>query len=118
MNFGRFLNLALAVFLTVATAVTPSVAPAAARALSSIGNADMQSTSGAMPCCPDGQNSKDCQDCPLLAVCALRTAQPGPSPIEALPLRYANRTAYSVLEEVPADGLKRPPPDHPPRNLS
>ena len=118
MDVRRLINLALAVFVTVGLAVAPLVAPAAAIRTSAVGTADLSSMSGAMPCCPDEQNSKDCQDCPLLAICALKTAQPDRSPTEALPLRHAIRTAHSVLDDVPADGLKRPPPDHPPRNLS
>ncbi|WP_308200346.1 hypothetical protein [Bradyrhizobium sp. 190] len=93
----------------------PLVTPTSLKASEAVGMASM---SADMQCCPDEQNSKDCQDCPLLAICALKTAQPGRSPTEALPLRHAIRTAHSVLDDMPADGLKRPPPDHPPRNLS
>src|SRR6185312_11978030 len=71
-----------------------------------------------MACCPDGQKSKDCQDCPLMAMCVLKTTQAGPSAAEALPLRHAVRTVHSVLNDAPADELDRPPPDQPPRNLT
>ena len=108
---ARFLAISVIANLVLAPVVTPT----ALKASDAIGMASM---SADMPCCPDEQNSKDCQDCPLLAICALKTAQPGRSPTEALPLRHAIRTAHSVLDDVPADGLKRPPPDHPPRNLS
>ncbi|WP_366518530.1 hypothetical protein [Bradyrhizobium sp.] len=95
--------------------LAPVVTPTALKASETIGMAWM---SADMPCCPEEHNSKDCQNCPLLAICALKTAQPGRSPTEALPLRQAIRTAHSVLDDAPADGLKRPPADHPPRNLS
>ena len=107
---ARFLAISVIASLNLAPVVTPT----ALKALDAIGMASM---SADMPCCPD-EKSKDCQDCPLLAICALKTAEPGRSPTEALPLRHAIRTAHSVLDDVPADGLKRPPPDHPPRNLS
>jgi hypothetical protein len=70
-----------------------------------------------MACCPDGQKSKDCRDCPLIAMCVLKTIQAGPSSTEALPLRHAVPNVHSVLNDAPADGLNRPPPDQPPRNL-
>ena len=108
---ARFLAISVIANLVLAPLVTPS-AVKAAEAIA------MASISADMTCCPDEQNSKDCQDCPLLAICALKTAQPDRSPTDALPLRHAIRTAHSVLDDVPADGLKRPPPDHPPRHRS
>ena len=118
MDVRRLINLALAVFVTVGLAVAPLVAPVAAIGISAVGTADLASMSEAMPCCPDEHKSKDCQDCPLIAICALKTAQPDRSPTEALPLRHAIRTAHSVLDDVLRDGLGRPPPDHPPRTLA
>jgi hypothetical protein len=78
----------------------------------------MQSMSTDMPCCPDQQKSTDCQDCPLVAMCILKTAQAGPSMAAALPLRYAIRTAHLVTDDVPGDDLDRPPPEQPPRTLA
>jgi hypothetical protein len=51
-------------------------------------------------------------------MCILKTAQAGPSLTAALPVRHAIRTSHSVLDDVLADGLDRPPPDHPPRILA
>ena len=115
MVLRRLIARLLAISVIASLVLAPVVTPTALKASDAIGMASM---SADMPCCPDEQNSKDCQDCPLLAICALKTAQPGRSPTEALPLRRAIRTAHSVRDDVPADGLKRPPPDHPPRNLS
>jgi hypothetical protein len=117
MDVRRFLNLALAVFVTAGLAVAPLGAPAIAGLPHAGGMADM-SMSADMPCCPDEQKSKDCQDCPLVAMCVLKTAQAGPSLASALPVRHAIRTVHSVLNDAPADGLNRPPPDQPPRNLA
>ncbi len=109
---ARFLAISVIANLVLAPMVVPATAMAASDA---IGVASMPAD---MPCCPDEQKSKDCQDCPLLAICALKTAQPGRSPTEALPLRHATRTAHTFLDDALADGLDRPPPGHPPRYLS
>ena len=114
MNLRRLLNLALAVLVTVSLFVAPLVAPAAAAQLHVGGLMDMSMLAD-MPCCPDEQKSKNCQDCPLFAMCFLKTTQVGPSPTEALPLRHAIRTEHSFIDDAPAAGLVRPPPDHPPR---
>ena len=114
MVLRRLIARLLAISVIASLILAPVVTPTALKASDTIGMASM---SADMPCCPD-EKSKDCQDCPLLAICALKTAEPGRSPTEALPLRHAIRTAHSVLDDVPADGLNRPPPDHPPRNLS
>jgi hypothetical protein len=126
MDFRRLLNLALAVFVTVALAVAPLVTPAAAQ--SSMGgmmdmsmSADMSSmdmSSMDMPCCPDNEKNKGCQDCPLVAMCVLKTVQAGPSATAAMPLRHPVRTVHVVLNDAPAAGQNRPPPDQPPRNLA
>lgn len=117
MDFRWFLNLALAVFVTAGLAVAPLVAPVPAKEPSVSEMADMSTMSADMPCCPDAQNSKNCQDCPLIAMCILKTVQAGPSLAAAMPVRHGIRTVHSVFDDAPADGLNRPPPDHPPRYL-
>jgi hypothetical protein len=116
MDSRRLLNFALAVFVTVGLSLAPLATPAAAAPRHAAGMTDM-AMSADMPCCPDEQKSKDCQDCPLVAMC-VQTAQAEPESTAALPLRHAMRTAHSVMNDAPADGLERPPPDHPPRNLA
>ena len=116
MDFRWLLKLGLAVFVTVGLAVAPLVTPAAVAQPYMGGMMDM-SMSADMPCCPDEQKNKNCQDCPLAAICVLKSVQAGPSLTAAQPVRHAIRTAHSVLDDAPADGLDRPPPDHPPRNL-
>jgi hypothetical protein len=117
MDFRRLYKFALAVFVTVGLAVAPLATPAAAAPSHAAGMMDM-SMSADMPCCPDEQKNKDCQDCPLVAMCVLKTAQAGPSMAQALPLRHSIWTAHSFRDDAPAEGLVRPPPDHPPRNLA
>jgi hypothetical protein len=112
----RLLKIAFAVFVTLGLALAPLAAPAAAAQARADGMTDM-SMSSDMSCCPDEQKSKDCQDCPLVAMCVLKTAQAGPSEAAALPLRHAIRTTHLVADDVIGDGLTRPPPHQPPRTL-
>ncbi|TYL83880.1 hypothetical protein FXB38_16990 [Bradyrhizobium cytisi] len=110
-TFKWLIALAVAAGLMVAPLSLPAVAAPQAAAASD----NMQSMSADMPCCPDQQKSTGCQDCPLVAMCILKTAQAGPSIVAALPLRYAVRTAHFVTDDVLGDGLDRPPPEQPPR---
>ncbi|MBX9651582.1 MAG: hypothetical protein K2X57_31480, partial [Xanthobacteraceae bacterium] len=80
--------------------------------------ADVSSMAADMPCCPDEQKSKTCTDCPVIAICVLTTAQVAPPATSALPVRHAVRTTHALRDDVFADGLDRPPPDQPPRNLA
>lgn len=115
MNLRRLLNLVRADLVTVGLVVSPLTTRAAAADPQENGTMGM-SMSADMPCCPDEQKNKDCQDCPLV-MCILKTAQAGPSLTAVLPVRHAIRTSHSVLDEMLADGLDRPPPDQLPRNL-
>lgn len=115
----RILNLVLAVLVTAGLMVAPLVTPAAAGPVTMASDMQMaggQDMSADMPCCPDQQNNKPCQDCPLLATCMLKVLQSGPAAVTA--------TLYSralgllrPLDDTIADGLTRPPPDHPPRSI-
>lgn len=116
MNLRGLLRVAFAVLVTAGLTLAPLAAPAAAAQARSDGMSDM-SMSADMSCCPDEQKGKDCQDCPLVAMCILKTAQAGPSMVAALPLRHAIRTTHLVADDVIGDGLTRPPPHQPPRTL-
>ena len=116
MNLRRLLNLAFAVFVTAGLALAPMAVPAAAARAQSGSMTDM-SMSADMPCCPDEQKSKNCQDCPVIAMCILTTAQTAPSTAAALPLRHPVRTTHTFRDDVLVVGLDRPPPDQPPRSL-
>ena len=117
MILRRLLRLALAVFVTVGLTLAPLAAPAAVAQARLDGISDM-SMSAEMPCCPDEQKSKDCQGCPLVAMCILKAAQAGPSEAAALPVRHPIRTTHLVADDLVGDGLTRPPPDQPPRTLA
>src|ERR1700709_901283 len=130
MVFRLFITRLLAIAIVVGLAVAPVAAPAAMQAQMAAGMtdmpemadissvADMSSMAADMPCCPDEQKSKTCTDCPIIAMCALTTAQAGPPATPALPVRHAVRTTHALGDDVFADGFSRPPPDQPPRNLA
>src|SRR6266702_268130 len=118
MLLRRLIARLLAIAVIAGLSLAPLATPAAARALAVSGMTGMSSMSADMPCCPDEQKSGDCGDCPLIAMCVLKTVQAGPSLAAAMPVRHAIRTAHSVRNDTLADGLVRPPPDHPPRILA
>src|SRR5215207_1370273 len=99
MNIQRLLNLALAVFVTAGLALAPMAAPALGADAQS-GSMSDTAMSADMPCCPDEHKSKDCQDCPLMAMCILKTAQARPSTVAAMPLRHPVRTTHSFRDDV------------------
>ena len=123
MVFRLFISRLLTILIVAGLAVAPVAAPAAMQA--SIMHAsmaaemtEMSSMAAEMPCCPDEQKSKTCSDCPVIAICVLTTAQVAPPATSALPVRHAVRTTHALRDDVFADGLDRPPPDQPPRNLA
>ncbi len=129
MVFRLFITRLLAILIVAGLAVAPVAAPAAMQAsimhasmaadmtgMSSV--ADVPPMAADMPCCPDEQKSKTCTDCPVIAICVLTTAQVAPPETSALPVRHAVRTTHALRDDVFADGLDRPPPDQPPRNLA
>ncbi len=118
MNLRRLIGRLLAVFVIVGLAAAPLVSPVAAERLSVGEMSDMAATSGDMQCCPDGQKSNSCQDCPLVAMCMLTIAQAEPSPANVIQVSFQTRSLSFALVDVVADGLIGAPPDHPPRILT
>jgi hypothetical protein len=118
MVLRRLIARLLAIAVIAGLSFAPLAAPTAAQELAVSDMAGMSSMSADMPCCPDEQKSKDCRDCPLIAMCVVKTVQGGPSLVAAMPVRHAIRTAHSIRDDVLADGLNQPPADQPPRNLA
>lgn len=117
MNVRRFLRLLLAVLVTAGLTVAPLVTPAVAgHSMAPMQMADAQDMPDDMSCCPDEKNSKQCQDCPPVAICMLKVLQAGPS-ITPVTVRVPARELLRPLDDVIAAGLTRPPPEHPPRHL-
>lgn len=118
MVFRLLMTRLLAIAIVAGLVLAPVAAPAAMPASMAAGMTEMSSMPADMPCCPDEQSHKACTDCPLVAMCVMATAQAAPPETSALPVRHAVRTAHALRDDVFADGLTRPPPDQPPRNLA
>ena len=134
MEIRQLLKLLVALLVTASLILAPLATPAAAEhLLSSAGahmagahdmsNMDMANMDMAdmvmadMPCCPDKEKSPACHDCPLLAICMMQVLLAGPS---TRPVGVNRRLGEQLrpLDDIIADGLARPPPDHPPRTLA
>jgi hypothetical protein len=115
MNLRRLIGNLLAVFLIVGLVAAPLVTPAAAKRLPVGEMSDMAAMPGDMPCCPDGQKTNSCPDCPLVATCMLTIAQAEPFPTNAIQVVFQTRRLSYALIDLIADGLVGVPPDHPPR---
>jgi hypothetical protein len=115
MNLRRLIGRLLAVFVIVGLVAAPLLTPAAAKRLPVGEMSDMSAMSGDMPCCPDGQKSNSCPDCPLVATCMLTIAQVEPSPANVIQISFQTRRLSYALVDLIADGLAGSPPYHPPR---
>lgn len=115
MNLRRLIGRLLTVFVIVGLVAAPLVTPAAAKPLAAAEMTDMAAMSDAMPCCPDGQRSNNCLDCPLVAMCMLNIAQAEPSPTDGVQVSFQTSRPLSPPDDLIADGLIGSPPDHPPR---
>ena len=119
MALRRLINLVLALCVTIGLAMGPVVTPAAAMqasmAMDDMVTMSPDAMSADMPCCPSEPQSKNCPDCPLMAICVMKSVQAGPSLAPAMMVRHAVRTSHLFMDDVLADGIVRPPPDHPPR---
>jgi hypothetical protein len=118
MNLRQLTSRLLAVFAIVGLIFAPLVTPAAAKRLSVGEMSDMAAMPGDMPCCPDSQKSKGCQDCPLVATRMLTIAQADSSPTNSIQVFFQARRLSFALIHLTADGLTGAPPDHPPRILT
>jgi hypothetical protein len=118
MDARKLLRFLLAFLVTVGLAIAPLATPAAAEHSMASGTmqmADMSDMTADMPCCPDTQKN-DCKDCPLIAICILKVLQAGPS-VSAAAMQLSAGERLRPLDDAVAQGLVRPPPDHPPRSL-
>lgn len=116
----RFLNLLIALSVAAGLVSMPLAVPAHAHSAPPVmtSSDEMQTMDADMPCCPhEQQKSKDCQDCPLVGFCLAKSTQVGPAATSALLDRTSLHAVLLAADDVIADGLERPPPDHPPRIL-
>ena len=117
MRFRRLSELFLAVILIAGLAVAPWAAtPAVAMHGHAAAMADMSDMTADMPCCPDKQKAADCDNCPLLGLCALKATQADRS-AAAILIRAPIHLVLVAANDVLREGPDHPPPDHPPRTL-
>jgi hypothetical protein len=120
VNVRQLFRLLLAVLVTAGLMIAPLATPAMAEhsmAGKMMQMADMPDMAGDMPCCPDQQKNKGCQDCPLVAICML-SALPAKPSTDAVLIRRPLHQRLPAFDDMIADGLVRPPPDRPPRLLA
>lgn len=117
MGFRRLLNFALAVFVIAGLVAAPLVTPVAAKPLSNSEMTGMAAMPADMPCCPDKQKSNDCHECPVVAMC-VSSMQAMPVTAGAILIRHPTRALLVAFDDIISEGLDRPPPDQPPRNLA
>jgi hypothetical protein len=118
MNLRRLIGRLLAVFVIVGLVVAPLVSRVVAKRMAVGEMSDMAAMSDDMQCCPDGQKSNSCQDCPLVAMCMLTIAQAEPSPTDGIQISFQTHRLSFALVDFTADSLIGDPPDHPPRILT
>jgi hypothetical protein len=136
MSPKRLLNLLIALTVAAGLLSAPFAAPAVAKvhhtassemqAMADDAHAmhgDTHATSEAtmadgMPCCPDeGAPAKDCDSCPLMALCSVSTSFPTPSGALVPAPAAMGQAAFALPDDLLIDGLSARPPDHPPRTI-
>ncbi len=115
MKLERVIRAIIATLVVAGLAVAP-LGPAAAAQLSGPVPSDMTMPAH-MPCCPDEQQTDDCKDCPLLAICMLKNVMADHA-FATIVVHLAGHTELAGLDDPLLVGLDTPPPDHPPRNLA
>ncbi|MGQ0683752.1 hypothetical protein [Bradyrhizobium sp.] len=119
MNPRRLFNWLIVLTVAVGLLSAPSSAPAVAKAHDAVAG-EMLAAADGMPCCPgEGTTpAKDCDACPLMALCSMTMPIPAPTAASAFaPLPMA-QAAFALPDDLLIDGLSARPPDHPPRNLA
>jgi hypothetical protein len=117
MDPRKIFNCLIAITVAAGLLIAPLSAPAMAAPHPTAVADEMQAMASDMPCCPD-QKAKDCGSCPFIALCMLTITLPAPDGAAALIDRTFSRSAFALPDDLLVDGLDRPPPDQPPRNLA
>jgi len=110
----------LAVFLIAGLVYAPLTARATANPAASMSMASMSggaaSVSADMPCCPDQSKPVDCADCPLMAICMVKTLQ-APSSTGVVGIQPLTLRMLLPRSDPEAESLSLLPPPKPPRLL-
>lgn len=118
MKISTHLGRLLAIFLIAGLVFAPLSAPANAGMAVGTSMAEMAAAEMAadMPCCPDKSAPMDCDQCPVMAICFVKTFQEPTSAgvIEVQPITVRMLSPHS---DPQAEGLNYLPPPRPPRFL-
>jgi hypothetical protein len=124
MKFRAVMRWLLVVGIAMGVAIGPAARLIAAMPSAATGPAMMASATDEdamqmaddMLCCPDQTKAKkDCDNCPLVALCMMTLSLPAPSGTGVLIERYPLRTAFAAIDDLLIGGLGAKPPDYPPR---
>ena len=113
MKISIHLGRLLAIFLIAGLVLAPLSAPANAATHASIAAVEM---SADMPCCPDKSAPMDCDQCPLMAICMVKTFQE-PSSAGVIEVRPVAVRLLAPRSDPAMEGLNYLPPPRPPRSL-
>jgi hypothetical protein len=111
----------VAVFLIVGLVIAPLSARAngggmASMAMTSMSGDGMAAMSDDMPCCPDKSAPVDCDQCPLMALCASATLQ-APHPVGIADLQPVDVQTLLPGSDPDVESVGYSPPPKPPRSL-
>jgi hypothetical protein len=116
VNISTHISRLLAILLIAGLVLAPfSVANAAKDAVKGAATA-MVEMSADMPCCPDKSAPMDCDQCPLMAICMLKTFQ-APSSAGVVGVRPVTLRMIAPRSDPASDGQNYLPPPRPPRSL-
>ena len=117
---STYLARLLAIFLIAGLVFAPLSAPAnagmgmaAPTAATEMAAAEMAAD---MPCCPDKSAPMDCDQCPLMALCMVKTFHE-PSPVGVNEIRPVTVRLLVPASDPQGDSLGQFPPPRPPRLL-
>jgi len=113
VNISTHLGRLLAILLIAGLVFAPFSAPANAAKAAPTTTVEM---SADMPCCPDKSAPMDCDQCPLMAICMVKTFQE-PSTADIIEIRPVTVRMLAPHSDPQAEGLNYLPPPRPPRSL-
>jgi hypothetical protein len=111
----------LAVFLIAGLVFAPLAVRAsgdsmASMPIASMSGDDMADMSDDMPCCPDKSAPVDCDQCPLMALCAATPLQ-APLPAGVVEIRPVTLRMLLPGSDPEVESVAYSPPPKPPRSL-
>jgi hypothetical protein len=109
----------LAVFLIAGLVFAPLAARANGNSMASMAMTSMSgdaAMSEDMPCCPDKSAPVDCDQCPLMALCAATTLQ-APLPAGIAEIQSVTRRMLLPGSDPEVESVAYSPPPKPPRSL-